>query len=159
MGRILHDVPLLILLAAASACNGCGGGSSVTQRPPPPPAPDFSLVLSSSSVSLQQGGTSSAVNISVNPTNGFTGNVQVTLSALPNGVTSNPASPFAVAGYEHARSVWRNGECGDWELCDFRAGDERRPFPYPKSGTHGSSWSGFYTSSYYVYEDRRGRRC
>ena len=46
---------------------------------------------------MQQGGTSSALGVSVNPVNGFTGNVQVTLSALPSGVTANPASPFNVA--------------------------------------------------------------
>ena len=56
----------------------------------------FPLSLSANSVSVTQGGTSSAVNVSVSPSNGFTGNVQVTLSGLPAGVTSNPASPFDV---------------------------------------------------------------
>src|SRR5213082_993437 len=44
-----------------------------------------------------QGGTSSAVSVSVSPSNGFTGSVQVMLSGLPVGVTSNQASPFDVA--------------------------------------------------------------
>ena len=35
--------------------------------------------------------------LSVNPLNGFTGSVQVTLSGLPAGVISNPRSPFSVA--------------------------------------------------------------
>jgi hypothetical protein len=35
--------------------------------------------------------------LSVNPLNGFTGSVQVTLSGLPSGVISNPLSPFSVA--------------------------------------------------------------
>ena len=64
---------------------------------PPPPAPDFSLTLSANSVVVAQGATSSAVNISVNPSNGFASAVQVTLSGLPPGVISNPASPFNVA--------------------------------------------------------------
>lgn len=85
------------LLLLASVCAGCGGGDSFTQTPPPPPSPDFSLALSSNSISLQQGATSSALTVSVNPSNGFTGNVQVALSALPSGVTSNPASPFTLA--------------------------------------------------------------
>ncbi len=98
MGRLSGRVPSLEFLLLASACAGCGGGSSFTQ-PPPPPAPDFSLSLSANSISVPQGGTSSAVSVSVNPTNGFTGNVQLTLSGLPAGVISNPASPFnAVAG-------------------------------------------------------------
>jgi IPT/TIG domain len=49
------------------------------------------------SVNLQQGSTSSAVMLSVNRLNGFTGSVQVTLSGLPAGVISNPPSPFSVA--------------------------------------------------------------
>jgi DNA-binding beta-propeller fold protein YncE len=59
--------------------------------------PDFSLSLSTNSISISQGGTSSAVSVSINPSNGFTGNVKVTLSGIPAGVTSNPASPFDVA--------------------------------------------------------------
>jgi IPT/TIG domain-containing protein len=46
---------------------------------------------------VQQGAASSAISVSVTPINGFAGNVQVTLSALPAGVSSNPASPFNVA--------------------------------------------------------------
>lgn len=95
MGRLQGYVPLLKVLLFASACAGCGGGLSVTQ--PPPPVPDFSLNLSTNSISVSQGGSSSAVTVSVNPSNGFAGNVQVALSGLPTGVTSNPPSPFDVA--------------------------------------------------------------
>lgn len=95
MGRLPGRVLWLQLVLLVSACVGCGGGSSVTQ--PPPPVPDFSLNLSASTVSVSQGSTSSALNVSINPSNGFTGNVQVTLSGLPAGVISNPASPFGVA--------------------------------------------------------------
>ena len=35
--------------------------------------------------------------LSVNPLNGFTGSVQVTLTGLPAGVISNPVSPFTVS--------------------------------------------------------------
>ena len=86
--RTFLEIPLLLL------CAGCGGGSS--SAPPPPPAPDFSLSLSANSISVAQGGTSSAVNVSVTGNNGFTGTAQVTLSGIPSGVTSNPASPFSV---------------------------------------------------------------
>ena len=95
MGRSRLCVPKMFLVLLASVCAGCGGSSSVIQ--PPPPIPDFSLGLSSSSISVQQGAVSSAVTVSVTPLNGFTGNVQITLGALPAGVTSNPASPFNLA--------------------------------------------------------------
>ncbi|HEY6945182.1 MAG TPA: IPT/TIG domain-containing protein [Candidatus Acidoferrum sp.] len=95
MGRLPSCVFKLEFLLIASVCTGCGGGSSVIQ--PPPLAPDFSLILSANSIMVAQGGTSSAVNISVNPSNGFTGSVQITLSGVPAGVTSNPTSPFSIA--------------------------------------------------------------
>ena len=96
MGRLRHGVPLAFLLSLALMCVGCGGSSS-GPSPPAPPVPDFSLALSSNSISIAQGAASSAVNVSVNPVNGFTGAVQVALNALPAGVTSNPASPFSVS--------------------------------------------------------------
>src|SRR2546425_13169325 len=95
MGRFRHGVPLAVLLSLALLYEGCGG--SYSSPPPPPPVADFTLSLSSSSISIAQGATSSAVNVLVNSVNGFSGAVQVTLNALPAGVTSNPASPFSVA--------------------------------------------------------------
>ena len=92
MGRLRHGVPLAVLLSVEFICEGCGGSSSG----PPPPLADFSLSLSSNSISIAQGASSSAVNVSVNPMNGFSGAVQVAINALPSGVTSNPASPFSV---------------------------------------------------------------
>ncbi len=95
MGRLRHGVPAALLLSIVAVCASCGGSSS--SPPPPPPAADFSLSLSSNSISITQGAASSAVNVSVNPLNGFSGAVQVALIVLPAGVTSNPASPFSVA--------------------------------------------------------------
>lgn len=95
LGSLRQGVPAAVLLSLAWTCAGCGGASS--SSPPPPPAPDFTLSLSSNSISIAQGATSPSVNISVNAVNGFTGAVQVMLSALPVGVTSNPQSPFSVA--------------------------------------------------------------
>ncbi len=105
LGRLRHGVPAAVLLSLASLCAGCGGSSS-SSPPPPPPFADFSLSLSSNSISITQGATSSAVNVSVNPLNGFTGAVQVTLNSLPAGVTSNPPSPFNVAAGASASVVF-----------------------------------------------------
>src|SRR5882762_9140731 len=95
MGQFRHGVPSAVLLSLALMCEGCGGSFSAS--PPPPPAADFTLNLSSNAISITQGAASSAINVSVNPMNGFSGAVQVALNALPAGVTSNPASPFSVA--------------------------------------------------------------
>ena len=94
MGRFRHGVPLAVLLVLVLLYEGCGGSSS--SPPPPPPVADFTLNLSSNSISITQGASSPAVTISVSSLNGFTDAVQVTLSALPVGVTSNPPSPFSV---------------------------------------------------------------
>jgi len=57
-------------------------------------------------VSLPQGGTSAPVTVSVTPENGFAGNVQVTLSGIPSGIISNPASPFSVAAGQNVAVVF-----------------------------------------------------
>src|SRR5258708_1328021 len=64
---------------------------------PPPPQPDFTIGLSTSTVNIAQGSSSAPVSVIVNGLNGFSGSVQVTLSGVPAGVTSNPASPFSVS--------------------------------------------------------------
>jgi len=97
MARLRRSAPELLLGFLLIPCIGCGGGSSSIQQPPPPPQPDFSIGFSQNSVNVQQGATSSTINLSVNPLNGFTGNVQVTLSGLPTGVLASPLSPFSIA--------------------------------------------------------------
>lgn len=100
--RAIYDVPgqrlrrrsLLALLAISHFTSGCGGGgvSSSTRASVSPP--DFSIQFSSSSLTLPQGNADSSISVSVTAQNGFSGTVQVTLSGLPSGVSSNPSSPF-----------------------------------------------------------------
>ena len=94
----------LLFLGLILILAGCGGGSSPTELPvaatPPPTSaanPDFAIALSSGSVSLPQGGVPQSISISVSPKNNFTGSVQVSLSGLPPGVTTNPGGPISVA--------------------------------------------------------------
>jgi len=96
MGPLRRRAPDSLLGLLLLACSSCGGGTAYIQ-PPPPPQADFTIGFSSNSVNVQQGATSPAVSLSINPVNGFTGAVQVTLSGLPNGIVSNPQSPFSVA--------------------------------------------------------------
>jgi hypothetical protein len=71
---------LVIWLAVALAFSaGCGGGGQSFVQPPPP-VPDFTISFSAPSVSVAQGSTSSAVTLSVVPKNGFSGQVQVSMS-------------------------------------------------------------------------------
>ncbi|HTC62468.1 MAG TPA: hypothetical protein VK709_06470 [Candidatus Saccharimonadales bacterium] len=50
--------------------------------------PNFSLAGSATSLTATQGGTSGADTITVNPLNGFTGNVTLSTSTLPSGVSA-----------------------------------------------------------------------
>ena len=96
-GRVVVALLLYGFLAAlVSLFSGCGGGSSGAPVQTPPPLPDFSLGFSSSSVAVVQGATSPPVTLTVVASNNFSGAVQVTLSGLPQGVTSNPATPFSI---------------------------------------------------------------
>src|SRR5258708_32913947 len=86
--------------------SGCGGGGGGGTQPPPP-QPDFTIGLSTSTVSIAQGSSSAPVSVTVNGLNGFSGSVQVTLSGVPAGVASNPASPFSVSsGQAVSVTIW-----------------------------------------------------
>jgi hypothetical protein len=107
MGRLRKRVPIRIFALLAVACAGCGGGgASAIVQPPPPPAADFSITLSSTSLSLSQGATGPPVTVFVSAENGFTGAVQVTLAGLPTGVVSNPAGPFNIGSGANAAVVF-----------------------------------------------------
>jgi hypothetical protein len=62
-----------------------------------PPPPGFTLGASPSSLTVIQGGTSSALTIAVNDVSGFAGNVTLAVSGLPNGVTAS-FNPNPTAG-------------------------------------------------------------
>ena len=95
MARFRSSVPVFVFLFVL-VCAGCGGGGSSVSIAPLPPA-DFSIGLSTSSITIAQGAASSGISVTVTGQNGFSGSVQVSLNGLPSGVTSNPASPFQVA--------------------------------------------------------------
>jgi hypothetical protein len=87
----MNNSPLLLItICSLRFLNGCGSSSP----PPPPPIADFSIVVSPSFVSTQVGATTSPVTVSLNPQNGFTGPVTVTVSEFPNGINPSPATPF-----------------------------------------------------------------
>jgi hypothetical protein len=74
-----------------TACGG-GGGSSISAPPLPP---DFVLGLTPSSISLVPG-TSTTVQASVTPQNGFSGTVTLAPGTLPSGISISPTLPQSV---------------------------------------------------------------
>jgi hypothetical protein len=99
----LHGEPqrvpkVLLLVFSLVLFSGCQGGFTQSTQVPTPVTPaDFSLILSSTAITIPQGGVSQPVTVSVDPANSFASSVQIMLANLPAGVTSNPASPFTIA--------------------------------------------------------------
>jgi hypothetical protein len=95
LGRFVQGVTGAVLVFLLTGiCAACGGGTTAVVQQPQ--AADFSVAVSSSSVTILRGGVSAPVNFSIIPHNGFSGTVQVTFASLPAGISSNPASPFMV---------------------------------------------------------------
>src|ERR1700756_2019929 len=73
-------------LLAAAWISGCGGGSG-TKAPP-----DFSVLVSASTLTVANGGPQQTVTLSATAQNGFMGTVGVAINGVPGGVTVSPAS-------------------------------------------------------------------
>ncbi len=81
---------LAVALCMTLAVVACGGGSGGQSGQSPPP-PSFSVVATPSNPSIAPG-TSSTIQLSAVPQNGFSGTVAVTVSGLPSGLTATPSS-------------------------------------------------------------------
>ena len=60
-------------------------------------APDFSMALSPNAITAAAGTSNSTFTVSITGQNGFNGSALVTLTGLPTGATTSPASPFSVS--------------------------------------------------------------
>jgi hypothetical protein len=85
-----------VWLLAATLSN-CGGGSNSTPPIPTPPKTDFTLSVSPAQTSATLGTASPSISVSIAALSGFTGSATITLSGLPAGSSSQPASPFMLA--------------------------------------------------------------
>jgi hypothetical protein len=95
LGRFVQGIAgTVFIVLVAEICAGCGGGAATVVQQPQ--TADFPVAVSTSAVSISQGGVSAPVSFSIIGHNGFSANVQITFSGLPAGVTSNPASPFTI---------------------------------------------------------------
>ncbi len=103
MPTLWHSQALIFFLCLCSALfTSCGGSSSN----PPPPAQDFTLSVSTAEIVTTAGTVSPPFSVSITGKNGFRDSASVTLSGLPSGATSQPASPFTVgAGQSQAVTI------------------------------------------------------
>ncbi len=85
-----------LVVALVFACSNCGGGGGGPSTSPPPPVGDFAITMSPGHLSAAAGAQTSTISISVTGLNGFSGSVNVALSGLPAGATTQPSGPFTV---------------------------------------------------------------
>lgn len=92
---------LLSACGGGSTNNGGGGGGGVVDNPP-----DFSLQVEVPSLTLQQGGAYQIQTVYASLVNGFNGTINLTVSGLPAGVQTIPATipPLSQSGTEAATS-------------------------------------------------------
>lgn len=84
-------IPLLSALALAFLLVSCGGGGGGGTGTSQTLSPSFSLSVSPTGITIEQGGQAS-ISLSVAGTNGFSSPVSVDFSGLPAGVTASPAT-------------------------------------------------------------------
>ena len=94
LARFSNGILSTVVVALISTVASCSGGGE-PKTSPPPPVPDFTLTISPVSASAVVGNTTSKVTVSVEPQNGFTGSVQVTLQGLPSGASAIPRPSFS----------------------------------------------------------------
>ncbi len=78
-------------VCSLSSCGGGGNGGGGTG-----PQPGFSLSVQPSTISVAPG-TSTVVQVGVLPVNSFTGEVSVSVSGLPTGVTTSPTTAITIS--------------------------------------------------------------
>lgn len=84
---------ITLIFAASILLSGCGGGGGGNGGPP---RPSFTVSLDNSALTVAPG-YSDSLNIVLEPENGFSGTVTVSISGVPAGVTVSPASPFRLS--------------------------------------------------------------
>ena len=84
---------LSVLCVGLLGLTGCGNQGSSTQTGG---SQNFSIAVSPITVTAAAGSSTSGFTVSATGQNGFSGSPMVTLSGLPTGITTSPASPFSV---------------------------------------------------------------
>jgi hypothetical protein len=76
---------------------GCGGGGGSQSPPPPPPVPDFSLTVNPTSQAVDAG-NSASVSLSASAHGGFSSQISIQLTGVPQGISVSPTSITLVPG-------------------------------------------------------------
>ena len=91
----LSGVVCIVCLAVWTSTLSCGRGSISSSTSNPAPK-DFGISVSPSTVMAAAGSSSSTFAVTTTGENGFSDSVTITISGLPAGATTSPASPFSM---------------------------------------------------------------
>jgi hypothetical protein len=69
------------------------------------PPPDFTLTSAPASLTITAGTSGSQVSLTANPINSFSGNVTVSITGLPTGITANPATLTLTPGVAQSTTL------------------------------------------------------
>jgi hypothetical protein len=133
----------MILLSLARTpwiATGCGSGGGGTQQQPPPPSQNFTLSVSSTSLTVTAGSTATTP-VTVTGSNGFASPVTVSVTQLPPGVSVSPASLQVTPG-QPGELTFQTGTytsastatvtlTGTWGLLSHTANISLTVSPYP----------------------------
>jgi hypothetical protein len=110
---------------------GCGGAGSGAPASPPTtgPGPDFSIAIQPASLWLMLS-SSSQLQITVAPQNGFMGTISVSANSLPSGVTVSPALPqnISSSGLTLSIAATGNATAGNYTVSFSASGGNLQHF-------------------------------
>jgi len=93
------NVTLTFIATSGSLTHSANLAATISAAPP---APDFSLTLSPASLTISAGATGTPTNVLATAINSFSGTVAVSISGLPAGVTTSPATLALTPGTAQA---------------------------------------------------------
>ena len=94
-----------LLAAAFSVALLLAGCASSNSKPANSLSPDFSLVVTPSTISIQAGGPTEQISVTASSLNGFTAPVIFGVSGLPAGVTASPAAVSVQSGISQTITI------------------------------------------------------
>jgi len=130
----ISSLALILSLLPCLVLTGCGGPSP---SPGGGPQPSFTLTLSTSYLALYPGATQT-LQVQAVPHNGFHGQVSVSFSGLPSGITPSPSSLSLSAGDSGTVVFTAALNAATERFQPYDIGNDSASFPIAVRGTSGS---------------------
>jgi len=127
------SLAFILVLLSCLILTGCGGPSP---SPDGGPQPTFTLTLSTPSMALYPGATQS-LQVQAVPHNGFQGQVSISFSGLPSGITLTPSSLTISPGNPGTVVFTAALNAATERFTPYEIGNDSASFPIAVSGASG----------------------